>query len=100
MTNAMTARLTVRNHGTNWLSLSKPVVELPGVQTQVREVQPGRQFEIELTFPPGSRLPAGEAARLTLATSHPQFPTVSVPVLQRQNLSAPVRMQPALPGSR
>jgi hypothetical protein len=100
MTNEMVARLTVRNHGTNQLSVSTPSVNLPGVQAESKESLSGRQFEITLRIPAGCKIPPGESAAFTLRTSHPRFPSLTVPVLQRQNRLAPGRQPSVVPGSR
>jgi hypothetical protein len=64
--------------GTN-LAVAKPI---PGVEASVQELQPGRVFNVVLRFPEGFEIPPGQRAELSLKTSHPQFPSLKVPIYQ------------------
>lgn len=81
--NVTSALVSIRNNGTNLLSLSNATVNAEGVDVQVKETEPGRQFTITLAFPKGFQMPNGEAA-LTINSSHPQFKTITVPIRQPQ----------------
>ncbi len=77
------ARVTIRNNvGIAGFAVSDPIVNLPGVTAVVKEVQPGRVFDILLTFPAGLELPPGSRAELTVRTTHPHFPVITVPIRQ------------------
>lgn len=100
MTNALTVRLTVRNYGTNLLGLRGAAVNLKGVRTTCRETEPGRQFEVEMFFPPDVQWPAGVEPQLTIETSHPAFSTITAPIFQRRASAPPRQASPAASGAR
>jgi len=61
------------------LAVAKPI---PGVEASMKELQPGRVFNIVVRFPEGFEIPPGQRAELSLKTSHPQFPFLKVPIYQ------------------
>ena len=82
LTNGTSALLWVRNNGTNALTLSEPVVNAKDVTVQLAEDQPGRMMTLTLNFPPGFEIPPGENVALRVKSNHPQFPVITVPILQ------------------
>jgi hypothetical protein len=88
------ATVTIQNNSTNTLSLSDPVLNVPGVDVQIKEVQPGRLFTAMLTFPEGFEAPAGAPVVLTLKSSQPRMPEIRVPVVQAAH---PAMVSPPLP---
>lgn len=74
--------VSVRNSGAQPVTLSSPSVSVSNVQAQITETQPGRLFDVRLTFPAGFLLPAGQKAELTVKTSHPKYPVLTVPIIQ------------------
>lgn len=80
--NAIPYTVTIRNNSSQGFTVSDPEVNAPGVAAQAREVLPGRQFAVTMTFPPGFEIAQGENVFLTVKTSHPQFPLIKVPVRQ------------------
>ena len=86
------ATITIQNNSTNLLTLSNAVVNIPGVEVQVKEIQPGRLFNAVLTFPEGFEMPAGTAVALTMKSSQPRVPEIRVPIVQ-----TPRPMMPAAP---
>ncbi len=80
--NKMSQSITIQNNGTNALSLSDPSFSLEGVDVQVNTLQTGRVYSIALGFPQGFAIPQGQSAIFTVKTSHPQFPSIRVPVVQ------------------
>jgi hypothetical protein len=75
------SRVTIRNNsGAAGFAISDPVVNLPGVTAIVNEVEPGRVFNVVLTFPSGFALPAGTQGELRIQTNHSRFPVVTVPI--------------------
>lgn len=79
--------VTIRNNAQAPISVFDPAFSVPGVETQLREFQNGRVFNIILTFPPGFEVPAGEKTELSFKTSHPQFQTMQVPLIQMPRLA-------------
>jgi hypothetical protein len=106
--------VTIRSSSTNALVLSDVTIGLTNVEVQVREVQPGRLYNLIATFPPGFQLPAGQRPELSVKSNHPKFPLIRIPVYQsiqvarsparvlgtpsRTNLTVPPR--PVLPRTR
>jgi hypothetical protein len=82
MAQVATPSIIIQNNSTNVVSLSDPTVSAAGVTVQVNETQPGRTFNLVLTFPPGFEVAAGQPVELTVKTTHPRFPVLKVPVIQ------------------
>ena len=80
--NAITNSVMIQNNSTNLLQLSEPVFNVPGVDIQIREVQPGRAFTALLAFPQGFQAPPGQPIEMSVKSSNPKFPLVKVQVLQ------------------
>jgi copper(I)-binding protein len=103
--NKTTPSLTIQNNSTNALKLTDAALNVPGVEFELKEMQPGRTFTAVLNFPQGFEMPQGQAVFFTAKTSHPLFPEIKVPVVQlarpvTQTLPAgPVR-NPALAAPR
>jgi len=83
--------VTIQNNSTNVLVLSDPEVNLPGAEVQVRTLQPGRIFSLQLTLPAGFEIPQGQKGLLTVKTSHPKYPTLKVPIVQMPKPLGPYR---------
>src|SRR5205814_3208233 len=81
--------VTIQNNSTNQLTLSDPAVNVPGVEVQIKEVQPGKVYHALLTFPDGFELPAGQQVALTVKSSSPPMPEIRVPVNQAPKPAAP-----------
>ncbi len=95
--------VTIQNNSTNALVVSDPVFNMPGPEAQIRELQPGRIFSVQVTLPPGFEIPVGKKAILTLKTSHPKYQTLEVPIVQMpkpvtalQNVRRPMPGAPGL----
>jgi hypothetical protein len=84
----------VRSLGTNVLELSEATVNAEGARAEIRVVQPGRMFQLNLTFPAGYRIPAGQTVQARVKTNHPLFPELKVPVTQGQSLAATLDSPP------
>lgn len=77
-----TTSVMIISNSTNRLSLLEPVVNSASVEAHVLEVQPGRCFQIKLTFPMGFDGTQGEPIMLTMKSSHPRFSVLKVPIHQ------------------
>lgn len=89
-------RVTIQNNaGMTGFSVSDPNVNLPGVSAVVKDVRAGRTFDVLLTFPAGLELPPGSRAELTVKTTHPQFPMITVPIHQNRRRTAAPTYRPA-----
>jgi hypothetical protein len=75
-------QMTVRNGGSFPLTLSELSVSIPGVEATLKELQPGRLFNITLDFPAGFVIGPGTRPELSVKTSDTQFPILRVPILQ------------------
>ena len=74
--------VTIQNNSTNALKLSDAAVNIPGVDVQLQEIQPGRVYHALLTFPENFEIPAGKQVTLTMKSSNPRSPEIRVPVSQ------------------
>jgi hypothetical protein len=94
----VTNSVTIQNNSTNLLQLSEPVVNVPGVEAQIKEMQPGKTFTALLAFPQGFLVTPGQPVELTVKSSNPKFPVVKVPVVQMPRPAAsPVAPAPTAP---
>ena len=78
----MALTVSIRNNGTNTLTLSEPAVNAKGVEPQVKEIERGRVFNVALNFPAGFEIAKGDKVELSVKSNHPQFPVIKVPVYQ------------------
>ena len=90
LANATAAVVSIRSNGTNTLALSEPAVNAKGVEMQLKEVEAGRSFTLALNFPAGFEIAQGERVELSVRSSHPQFPSIKVPVVQAARPAPPV----------
>ncbi len=74
--------ISVRNNRPDPLALSEPAVTAEGVGLELKEVVPGRQFTLSLSFPAGFQAPEGREIDLVVKTSDPKYPVITVPVHQ------------------
>jgi hypothetical protein len=77
--------VTIQSRSTNALALSEPSLNAPGAQVQLREVRPGRLFELVLTFPAGFKAQIGESIEARVKSNLQQQPLIRVPVMQTQS---------------
>ena len=90
LANAQTPSVMIQNNGTNVLTLSEPMVNAQGVETQIKETEAGRKFAALVTFPQGFEIPPGQHVELTVKSSNPKFPVVKVPITQMPRAAVPV----------
>jgi hypothetical protein len=74
-------KVTIRNNSTNPVTLSEPAINAEGAVAQLRELQPGRLFNLDVTFPTGFSNRLGGTIEARLKSNHPQSPIVKVPVI-------------------
>ncbi len=82
LASAVTNSISIRNQSTNAVQLSDPAVNAPGVQAEIKEMQPGKAFTAMVAFPQGFEVTPGRPVELTFKTSHPKFPVMRVPIMQ------------------
>ena len=96
LANAVTNSVSIRNNSTNDLKLSDPVVNVAGVEAEIKEMQPGKSFTALLAFPQGFQIPPGQQVELSVKSSNPKFPVVKVLVVQTPR-PAPPPVRPTPP---
>ena len=82
--------IIVQNNSTQAMSLTDASINQPNVQLQVREAQSNRVFHVSLTFPAGFQIPGGQSGTLSLKTTHPAMPVMSIPVIQPPSVTPPM----------
>lgn len=99
---ASRSSVTIRNNGSAALELSEPTVNMPGVDVQVKEVQPGRMFSLLMNFPAGFQSQPGQRVEVSVKSNHPKFPVIKVPVFQlpRPATTPVTTLGPPLPPMR
>lgn len=85
----ITQAVTIQNNTTNTLTISDAAVNIPGVEVQLKELQPGRVFNAALTFPEGFEIAPGQQGAFTAKSSNPQQPMIRVPISQMPRGLAP-----------
>ena len=73
--------LFIRNNGRRSVVLSEPSVNVPGVTARLEENDPGKAFDVTLVVPANFAPPPGQPLFLTIKTTHPRFPTLTVPII-------------------
>jgi hypothetical protein len=81
-----TANIVIQGNGARPLALSEPRVNASGVEARLQEVQPGRSFILALRFPQGFWSEPGQAITASVNSNHPQFPTLTIPVIRLPSL--------------
>ena len=99
LANAVTNSVAIQNKSTNALQLSEPVVNVPGVEAEIKEMEVGKAFTALLTFPQGFQVPPGQQVELSIKSSNPKFPVVKVPVMQVARPPAPTPRPPPAPAA-
>ena len=75
-------KIRVQNQSTNSLVLSDASISEKDAEVRLREVQPGRLFELNVSFPTGFQIHPGQEIEVRVKSNHPQFPYVRIPVLE------------------
>jgi hypothetical protein len=95
--NPSTVAITVYCNSTNLLTLSEATVNAAGVGVQVNTMQPNKLYSVQLTFPAGFQIPPSQQVKFTAKTSLPQYPLITVPVIQMQPQPPPPSPQASAP---
>ena len=82
LANKLTPVVTIINNTTNPLALTEPDVTIPGVDFQLKEVQPGHYFTIGLSFPQGFQLKEGESGEVKVKSNNPKYAQIAIPITQ------------------
>jgi Protein of unknown function (DUF1573) len=94
--------VTIQNNSTNPLVLSDPVINAPGTGVQLKEIQPGRLFNLTINFPAGFQKQPEQSIEAVVKSSLSKFPVVKVPVLQPTPppaIATPVALPSAAPAN-
>jgi hypothetical protein len=71
----------IQNHSTNSLILSEPSINAKGAAVWLGEVQPGRLFDLNVSFPAGFTSQPGDHIEARIKSNNPQLSCLTVPVL-------------------
>lgn len=74
--------ITVRNNTTNNVVLSDAAISIPGASVQLQPVQAGKSYNLLLTFPAAFESTPGQKMEVTVKTSSPKNPVLTIPVTQ------------------
>jgi hypothetical protein len=80
----------VRNNSHTPLKLSDPSVNADGATVQLQEIEPGKNFRLNVGFPTNFQVRAGQPVELTVKTSNPKYPVLKVPITQATPPAPPV----------
>ena len=85
---AMSPAVKIRSNGTNSLVLSEASANIPEAEVRLEEAQPGRLFNLAVSFPAGFQIQPDQKVEVTLKSNHPKFPLIKVPVVQSKSPAA------------
>jgi hypothetical protein len=86
--------VTIQNNSTNPVTLSEPKINAEGVEVQMTEQQPGRQFSLTVNFPAGFQ--SQSSLQATVKSSNSKYPMVTIPVYQPQPPASAPAATPAM----
>jgi hypothetical protein len=91
-----TNSVLISSTGNKILALSDPVASDERVKLEIKEITPGRTFQLLMAVPPGFQLAPGHDVEVKVKTNKPDHPLVTVPIYQiRQNpVQTPVGIRP------
>jgi hypothetical protein len=92
--------VTVRNNSHTLIKLSEPTVNAPGVLVQINEVEPGKNFTLNIGFPSDFRVPPGNSLELAVKTTHPKYPVLRLPITQLPATTPVAVPQPVATGAK
>jgi hypothetical protein len=87
----MTNFVNIAAMGTKPLALTGVEASDSQIGVTMKELNPGRLFQLIVVFPPGYHMAPGSRAHLTIKSNNPQKPEIVIPILQ--NLRVPVNYQ-------
>jgi hypothetical protein len=95
---AMSPTVKIRSNGTNPLVLSEASANIPEAEVRLDETQPGRLFNLAVSFPAGFQIQPDQKVEVTVKSNHPKFPLIKVPVVQSKSPAAAAtpRVQPPI----
>jgi len=83
--------VAVRNNSPEPITISDPSLTVSNATVNLTQVQPGRFYNLALSFPAGFQLKPGEPGELAFKTSNPRIPLMHVPI------RVPALVQPPSP---
>jgi hypothetical protein len=78
---AYTDLVTIRNNSRNAVKLLEASLNAEGVKVNVNEVEAGKVFALNIDFPANFQLRGDPPMELTVKTSHPTKPVITVPLV-------------------
>ncbi len=78
----ITRTVSIQGTAPQQLTLSGASVNAKGVDVQIKELLPGRSYNLTLTFADGFQVQAGQELELTVKSNYPQYPVIKVPISQ------------------
>jgi len=76
------SNVTIRNNTTNNIVLSDAAINLPDASVTIREVQPGRMYNLIVALPAGFETKPNQSLEVTVKSNHPKHPVITIPVVQ------------------
>ncbi len=89
---SMTNRVTITANGSKALALSDPEVSDKRVSVELKEMSPGRVYQIAAIFPPGFQIAPGQEVQVSIKSNNEHHPVIVVPI--RQYARQPVMAAP------
>jgi len=81
--------VAIRNQSPTVFTVSEPASNAGSVVVVVKEIEAGRQYNLEATFPAGYNIPPGQTLEITARSTHPSHPIIKIPVNQLPKLRPP-----------
>jgi hypothetical protein len=74
--------VNIRNNGRAPIKISDPSVNVEGMKAEVQEIEPGKNFKVQLNIPAGFQAKPGQTMELSFKTTNPKYPVFKVPITQ------------------
>lgn len=85
LTEAEQFTIKIKNNASNPVTLSEPFINYKKAKIKLHEIEPGRLYNLEVSFPSGFNC-ADRPVEIHLKSTHQQSPVVRVPVIQFQSV--------------
>jgi hypothetical protein len=74
--------VTITGKGSKLLALSDPEASDARISVQLKEITPGRVFQLAAVFPPGFQIAHGQRAQVSVKSNSPERPVINVSIMQ------------------
>jgi hypothetical protein len=100
LANKTAQSIRIQNNSTNSMKVYDAAIDMPGIDIQMKELVPGKIFDVQLIIPEGFLLEPGKQLAFTAKSSLDKYPLIKVPVIQAPHPPGVKVAAPPLPGTQ